>query len=57
MHVLRRLPVLHTLVGTFSVLSDELYTPVPPRLLSIYICGIGAETEAAVLALVFGVGQ
>lgn len=46
-HVFRRLPALQTLViGAFAVLSDEPRAPDLPRLLSIYIRGIGAEAEA-----------
>src|SRR6266852_1052309 len=40
---------LNNVVGAFGVLSDVLHAPVLSRLLSIYIRGFGAETEAAVL--------
>jgi hypothetical protein len=42
---------LDNVVGAFAVLSDELHAPVLPRLLSIYIRGIGAEAETETEAL------
>jgi hypothetical protein len=72
-HVFRRLPALETVVvigmpldnvvAPLAVLSDELGAPVLPRIISVYIRGIGAETEAkteteaVALTLVCCVGQ